>query len=94
MASPDLQADIHSTAESWACSGPCNSFTALMNAENSRSAICICSSQIELENDSFVFIGFSFVSAMPGTRSGAFIPRCTRFLMTQMACTSVITPEV
>jgi hypothetical protein len=28
-----------------------------MNAENSRSAICVCCLQIELENDSFVFIG-------------------------------------
>jgi hypothetical protein len=58
-----------STAESWACSGPSNSFTALMNAENSRSAICICSLQIELEKDSFVSIGSSSVSAIPGTRS-------------------------
>ncbi len=63
-----------STVESWACSGPCNSFTALMNAENSRFAICICSLQIELENDSFAFIGSSSVPAMPGTRSGPFIP--------------------
>ena len=63
-----------STSESWACSGPNNSFTALMNAENSRYAICVCSSQVELENDSFVSIGSSSVSAMPGTRSGAFIP--------------------
>ncbi len=31
--------------------------------------------QIELENDSFVFTGSSFVSAMPGTTSGAFIPQ-------------------
>lgn len=64
-----------SIAESWACSGPCNSFTALMNAENSRSAICVCSLQIELENDSFVSIGSLSVSGMPGTRSGAFIPQ-------------------
>ena len=62
-----------STAESWACSGPNNSFTALMNAENSRSAICVCCLQIELENDS-LFIGSSSVSATPGTRSGDFIP--------------------
>ena len=67
-----------STAESWACSGPSNSFTALMNADNSRSAICVCSMQIELENDSFVFIGSSSVSGMPGTRSGLSSPRSTR----------------
>ena len=70
-----------STAESWACSGPCNSFTALMNAANSRSAICICSLQIELENDSFVSIAFSSVPAMPRTRSGAFMPQVHRFLI-------------
>src|SRR5216683_352449 len=70
-----------STAESWACSGPSNSFTALMNAENSRSAICICSLQMEVENDSLVFIGSSSVSAMPGTRSGLSSPMCTRFLI-------------
>jgi len=34
-----------------------------MNAENSRPAICICSLQIKLEDDSFVFIGSSSVSA-------------------------------
>jgi len=62
-----------STAESWAWSGPSNSFTALMNAENSRSAISVCSLQMEVENDSFVFIGSSSDSAMPSTRSGAFI---------------------
>jgi hypothetical protein len=67
-----------STAEIWACSGPNNSFTALMNAENSRSAICGCCLQIELENDSFVFIGSSSVSAILGTRSGLSISRCTR----------------
>jgi len=61
-----------STADSRAWSGPCNSFTALMNAENSRSAIRVCFLQIELKNESFVFIGSSSVSAMPGTRSGAF----------------------
>ncbi len=64
-----------STTESWAWSGPNNSFTALMNAESSCSAIRVCSMQIELENDSFVFTGSSFVSAMPGTTSGAFIPQ-------------------
>src|SRR5207302_8779939 len=63
-----------SNAESWAWSGPSNSFTALMNAENSRSAISVCSLQMEVENDSLVFIGSSSVSAMPSTRSGAFIP--------------------
>src|SRR5216683_3454821 len=63
-----------SNAESWAWSGPSNSFTALMNAENSRSAISVCSLQMEVENDSLVFIGSSSVSAMPSTRSRAFIP--------------------
>jgi hypothetical protein len=37
-----------STAESWACSGPCNSFTALMNAENSRSARRIPNTIVQL----------------------------------------------
>src|SRR6266446_7066877 len=46
----NFNSSSQSTAESWACSGPCNSFTALMNDENSRSAICICSLQIELES--------------------------------------------
>jgi hypothetical protein len=45
-----------------------------MNAESSRSANCACSLQIELENDSFVSIGSSSISAMPGNRNGAFIP--------------------
>jgi hypothetical protein len=31
--------------------------------------------RIELENDSFVFIGSSSVSAMPVSRRGAFIPQ-------------------
>jgi hypothetical protein len=32
------------------CRQPSNSFTALMNAANSRSAICVCSLQIDLES--------------------------------------------
>lgn len=70
-----------SNAEIWACSGPNNCFTALMNDESSRSAICVCSLQIELENDSFVFIGSLCVSAALGIRSGTVIPKCTRFLI-------------
>jgi hypothetical protein len=54
-----------SAAESSACSGPSNSFTALMNAANSRSAICVCCLQIELENDFFVFIGSSSGAITP-----------------------------
>src|SRR6266446_3275541 len=68
-----IDSSSQSTAESWACSAPCNSFTALMNAQNSRSAICICSLQIELENDSFLLIGSSSASAMP--RTGAIHPQ-------------------
>src|SRR5580693_903472 len=48
-----------SSAESLACSGPNNSVTAPMNTDNSLSSICISSAYIELENDSFVFIGSS-----------------------------------
>src|SRR5712671_6335573 len=79
LLSIDSNSSSQSTAESWACSGPCNSFTALMNAQNSRSAICICSLQIELENDSFLLIGSSSDSAMP--RTGGFIPWSTRCLI-------------
>ena len=37
-----------STADSWACSGPCNSFTALRNAENSRFARRIPNTIVQL----------------------------------------------
>src|SRR5208282_1259826 len=39
-----------SSAQSGACSGPNNSVTARMNADNSRSAMLIWSSQVELRN--------------------------------------------
>jgi hypothetical protein len=68
----DSNSSSQSTAESWAWSGPNNSFTALMNAESSCSAIRVRSIQIELEIDSFAFTGSSYVSDMPGTTSGAF----------------------
>src|SRR5882724_9124501 len=68
-----------STVESWDCFGPCNSFTALMNAENSRSAICVCCLQIELENDSFVFIGSSLLQLCRAPGVWLSSPRCTRF---------------
>ena len=70
-----------SAAESWACSLPNNSFTALMNAENSRSAICVCSLQIELENDSFVFIAILVCFSYAGHQEWGFHPHCTEFLI-------------
>jgi len=48
-----------SSAESLACSGPNNSVTALMKADNSRSAISICSAQVELLTDGCVFMELS-----------------------------------
>src|SRR6266446_10965256 len=89
LLSIDSNSSSQSTAESWACSAPCNSFTALMNAQNSRSAICICSLQIELENDSFLLIGSSSASAMP--RTGGIHPQEHQVSDGQMECTSVIT---
>jgi len=53
-----------SSAESLACSGPNNSVTAPMNADNSLSSLCIWSVYAELENDSFMFIGYSLISAL------------------------------
>jgi hypothetical protein len=44
-----------SSVESLACSAPNNSVTARMNADNSRSAMLIWSSQVELQNDIPVF---------------------------------------
>jgi hypothetical protein len=44
-----------------------------MNAENSRSAVCVCSLQIELENDFAVFIGSSVFSCA-GHREWGFHP--------------------
>jgi hypothetical protein len=46
-----------SSVESLACSGPNNSVTARMNADNSCSAILIWSSQVELQNDSSLSTG-------------------------------------
>ncbi len=47
----------HSSVESLACSGPNNSVTARMNADNSRSAILIWSSQVEWGNDFSLSMG-------------------------------------
>jgi len=48
-----------SPADSLACREPINSLTALMNADNSRSAKSIWSVRVELLNDSSVFMGLS-----------------------------------
>ena len=48
-----------SSAESLACSGPNNSVTAQMNADNSRSAMLIWFSQVELRTDSSLSMGNS-----------------------------------
>src|SRR5258708_34007127 len=65
-----------SNAESWAWCGPSNSFTALMNAENSRSAISVCSLQMEVENDSLVFIWILVCFSYADTQEWGFHPPC------------------
>ena len=54
-----------SSVESLACSGPNNSVSARMNADNSRSAMLIWSSQVELQNDSSLSMG-------PSRNQGAY----------------------
>jgi hypothetical protein len=64
---PSISSDAssQSSAESLACSGPNNSVTASMNADNSRSAIWIWSPQGELQND-------SSLSMEPSRNQGAY----------------------
>lgn len=52
----DSNSSSQSSVESLACSGPYNSVTALMKADNSRSAISVWSAQVGLLNDSLFMV--------------------------------------
>jgi hypothetical protein len=56
--SVDSNSSSQSSAASLACSGPNNSVTALVKADNSRSAISVWSAQVRLPNVSSLFMVF------------------------------------